>query len=97
LESCLPGSFVVLPPWFEKKYPEAVQNLRTNSASRLTTPFDIHATLTDLIDPEITLLNPTTTKWGISLFRQIPKNRTCDSAGIPETFCTCQVLTPFFF
>jgi hypothetical protein len=91
LESCLPASFLYLPQWFETKFPEAVQNLKINGASRLTTPFDIHATLLDLIDPDSTLLKPTKTKRGTSLFSPIPQNRTCESASIPETFCTCQV------
>ena len=37
------------PPSFEKKYPTAVQNLRTN-AHRLTSPFDIHATFLDILN-----------------------------------------------
>ena len=37
------------PPSFEKNHPEAMKNLRTN-AQRLTTPFDIHATLHDVVD-----------------------------------------------
>ncbi|CAB3383269.1 Hypothetical predicted protein [Cloeon dipterum] len=94
LESCLPAAYMVLPPWFEKLYPEAVRNLRQNAASRLTTPFDLHATLTDLIHPDKGLKHPRTTIRGISLFRSIPENRTCESASIPESFCTCQTSHP---
>ncbi|XP_059475721.1 uncharacterized protein LOC132196829 isoform X2 [Neocloeon triangulifer] len=94
LESCLPAAFVVLPPWFETEYPEAVKNLRLNGAARLTTPFDLHATLRDLINPDKSLLNPSITAKGISLFRPIPENRTCESASIPETYCTCQASKP---
>jgi len=35
------------PPSFEKTHPEAMKNLRTN-VRRLTTPFDVHATLHDI-------------------------------------------------
>ena len=37
------------PPSFEKNHPEAMKNLRTNG-QRLSTPFDIHATLRDIVD-----------------------------------------------
>ncbi len=36
------------PPWFVKKYPELMKNLQTN-IHRLTTPFDIHETLHEIV------------------------------------------------
>ncbi|XP_075749335.1 uncharacterized protein LOC119173010 [Rhipicephalus microplus] len=44
-----PFAFVVFPPWFLQKNPEAAQSLRTNQ-HHLTTHFDIHATLVELLD-----------------------------------------------
>ena len=48
----------VFPPSFEKKYPDAMKNLRTN-AHRLSTPFDIHATLRDIYNYSGVLLGDT--------------------------------------
>ena len=46
------------PPSFQRNYPEAMKNLRTN-AQRLSTPFDIHATLQDVVDYSAVMLgNP---------------------------------------
>jgi hypothetical protein len=91
LESCLPAAFMYLPKWFQKKFPEAMQNLKVNGASRLTTPFDVHATLFNLMEADANSFIPTITKRGISLFSPIPETRTCDSANIPGAFCTCEV------
>lgn len=80
------------PPWFLRQYPDVLRNLKTN-ARRLTTPFDIHATLHDL-------LNLTTgglpsagdggkASKGMSLFREIPPDRTCSQAGVAPHWCAC--------
>ncbi|KAK7065640.1 hypothetical protein SK128_021693 [Halocaridina rubra] len=47
LEERLPYMLIVLPTWFEESFPEAVKNLRLNS-ERLTSNYDIFATLHDL-------------------------------------------------
>ena len=49
LEERNPFMSIRFPPSFEKDHPAAAKNLRTN-AHRLSTPFDIHATLRDIID-----------------------------------------------
>ena len=46
----LPMAYWSLPRWFRGRFPAAARNLRRN-ARRLTTPFDLHATLRDLTDP----------------------------------------------
>lgn len=33
-------------------------------------------------------------KHGQSLFREVPANRTCEDAGIPEHYCTCEHAKP---
>lgn len=48
IEERLPFLYFVFPERFKKKYPTALGNLHTNS-HRLTTPFDLHETLLDLI------------------------------------------------
>lgn len=98
-EERMPFIFLFFPPWFLKKYPEFEKNLRENQ-DRLTTPFDIHATLTHLLHldrPPSSELNETLsrlTPHGISLMDPIPKDRTCDTASILPHWCTCQTHKP---
>lgn len=88
LEERLPMMSLAFPRWFHRKYPEAIRNLREN-ADRLTTPFDVHATLKSILDPR-TLTKPVLAKQrGISLLKAHPLNRTCASAGIDMHWCTC--------
>ncbi|KAM7312837.1 uncharacterized protein ISCGN_009741 [Ixodes scapularis] len=82
-----PFAFVIFPPWFLASHPHVERSLRRNQM-RLTTTFDIHATLMELLDfpgqpgPR--------TKYGLSLFHEIPEARTCADASIPYEWCTCQ-------
>lgn len=95
LEERLPFLLISYPNWFAEQYPHAVFNLRANRR-KLTTPFDLHKTLKDLIDlKNITntmlrerLSFPEHTK-GISLFLPLNETRTCAEAAIPEVWCTC--------
>lgn len=87
--------FAVLPETFKKKYPLAVRNLRRNSR-RLTTHFDVFETLKDLSNVDKGIISnekiqkrsadlkerEATLPRGISLFLEIPGERTCDLAGI---------------
>lgn len=87
LEERMPYFAFRFPPWFRKQYPQVVKNLEINS-QRLTTPFDIHATLHDLLSysgPGMADLS----QRGVSLFREIPKERTCSDAGITPHWCAC--------
>ncbi|EFN87029.1 hypothetical protein EAI_05930 [Harpegnathos saltator] len=97
-EDRLPFVFIVLPKWWREKYPLAWGNLRRNSRS-LTTPFDLHETLTDLVNPHV--LHETFLKRrikiqaaapvprGISWFLPVPEHRTCDMAQISNHWCMC--------
>ncbi|KAG8287670.1 hypothetical protein J6590_031784 [Homalodisca vitripennis] len=99
MEERLPFLFIAYPNWFRIKYTTAVANLKKN-AKKLTTPYDLHETLLDLID--VTQLEQETLRErsrrlerakplprGISLFLPISENRTCSSAGIDDHWCTC--------
>ncbi|XP_059174433.1 uncharacterized protein LOC131954692 [Physella acuta] len=89
VESRAPYLFLTFPQWFLDKYPDVAANLKTNTR-RLTSHVDTHATLQDLIYFKATGNVPIVPdKLGISLFREIPKNRTCDDAKIPMEFCLC--------
>ncbi|XP_061714896.1 uncharacterized protein LOC133523379 [Cydia pomonella] len=94
LEDRLPFVFVVTPPSFRINFNEAYINLAQN-VHRLTTPFDLHATLIDLIHLN-TIENAKiisrsyesySNQRSISLFLPIPESRTCESAAIDPHWC----------
>lgn len=96
LEERLPLVFILTPPAFRKKYKEAFINLNLNS-HRLTTPYDLHATLIDLLDLEniedrIIYLRKKQSNVegkGTSLFLPVTTNRTCTMAHINDHWCSC--------
>ncbi|CAN7985595.1 unnamed protein product [Ixodes pacificus] len=94
-----PFAFLIFPRWFLEAHPDVARNLRRNQR-RLTTHFDVHATLLELLDfPQ--QQPPPRTKYGISLFHEVPETRTCAEASISHHWCTCQAdadtdVTPAF-
>ncbi|KAJ8310199.1 hypothetical protein KUTeg_012064 [Tegillarca granosa] len=88
MEERLPFMSFVFPRSFKKKYSHLMKNLKINS-NRLTTPFDIHETLQDVLEIMRTRMRPAPNQRGISLFHEIPLNRTCRSAHIDMHWCTC--------
>lgn len=89
MESRLPTMFILLPPWLPVRYPQMYKNLRENQ-KRLTTPFDIYATLNDILH----FTGHGEAKEGsgrsISLFSNpVPENRTCKDAAIRDHWCGC--------
>ncbi|CAG2115010.1 unnamed protein product [Medioppia subpectinata] len=79
VESRLPFLFMRLPKQLRDKY-GSVFNTNTK---QLITPFDIHATLVHILNGEANKTLP----HGLSLLDQIPDNRDCKSASIPESKC----------
>lgn len=75
------------PPKFQKQHPKVMDNFRIN-AQRLTTPFDIHATFHDVINFTGSGIGDVSHR-GISLFKEIPRERTCEHAGVEPHWCTC--------
>lgn len=96
LEERLPFVHILLPPSFKENFNLAYNNVKLNS-KRLTTPFDIYATLTDLINldsiKDVRIEARTKTNYAqgrsISLFMPVPENRTCKAADIDDHWCTC--------
>ncbi|XP_054724869.1 uncharacterized protein LOC129235195 isoform X2 [Uloborus diversus] len=86
-EERLPFFSIALPPWFEEKYPVHARNLRTNE-NRLVTPFDIHATFMTLLYPDVPVKGEMGSR-SISLFSEIPQERTCSMASIEPHWCAC--------
>lgn len=96
LEERLPFVHILLPPSFRQNYKLAYKNIMHNNR-RLTTPYDMHATLLDLIDLnevkderiESRSKENYASRRSISLFLPIPNNRTCKIADIDDHWCTC--------
>ena len=93
LEERLPFGYIIVPPWFSQKYPASWKNLKVNQ-NRLTTPFDYFETMKDLLifDGQETIKS--VNDRGISLFSNIPIERTCELAGILPHWCTCHQKQP---
>ncbi|XP_013412040.1 uncharacterized protein LOC106174860 [Lingula anatina] len=90
LEERLPFFSFRFPMKFRKLYPEAYRNFLIN-AKRLTCPFDIHATFMDMLNyNKHSETEKGKLKRGISLFKEIPLQRTCADAGIEPHWCACQ-------
>lgn len=83
IEERMPFASLHLPNWYMRQRSTAKRNLHHNSV-RLTTNYDIHETLLDILG-----LKSGSTR-AISLFAPIPENRTCEDAEIPPNFCVCQ-------
>uniref|UniRef100_A0A914ZH73 Death domain-containing protein n=1 Tax=Parascaris univalens TaxID=6257 RepID=A0A914ZH73_PARUN len=93
LEERLPFFAIALPKRFResKRGKVAWENLKENKG-RLTTPFDIHATLLNVLHwpTEDKLKTPgKTSQRSLSLFTPIPLSRTCAQAGIEPHWCIC--------
>ncbi|CAN7997280.1 unnamed protein product, partial [Ixodes hexagonus] len=100
LEDRLPMLFVRFPPTFRRHHPNVMRNLHINS-KRLTTPFDLHATLRNLakfegtprpldVDEYPDHLQDAARERAVSLFGEVSVNRTCQDAGIDEHWCVCR-------
>lgn len=88
LEERLPFMFIWVPPSFRNEHPEKYANLLANK-NRLTTPYDVHATLQEIVNEEVETQPPVSCPGCHSLFRKVAWNRSCDEAAITSHWCTC--------
>lgn len=86
LEERMPYFAFSFPPSLIKSHPEALANFKINT-NRLTTPFDIHETFLEVLGYKNTKDN--TNNRGISLFKEVHRNRSCNDAGIEAHWCAC--------
>ncbi|XP_021376681.1 uncharacterized protein LOC110465291 [Mizuhopecten yessoensis] len=76
LEENLPAFYVFLPQWFRKTHSYLFENLKTNR-KKLTSNFDVYATLQDILGLGRGHLSPKSSgKYGTSLLRNIRTKRT---------------------
>ncbi|XP_060527924.1 uncharacterized protein LOC132702980 [Cylas formicarius] len=91
LEERLPFIYFSFPSWFKKMFPAEYQNFVDNER-KLTTPYDFHMTLQDILILS-GLNHEVTPSQGCpnckSLFDEIPVDRSCEEAGIEDHWCTC--------
>ncbi|XP_025079252.1 LOW QUALITY PROTEIN: uncharacterized protein LOC112555193 [Pomacea canaliculata] len=87
LEERLPYFALRFPPWVKQLHPQLIRNLEINTR-RLTTPFDIHETLMEVLTYSGSGLGDIS-KRAISLFKEIPKHRSCSHAGVTPHWCAC--------
>lgn len=95
LENRLPFMFISIPPFLKEKHPEFVNSLKINQ-NRLTTPFDLHLTLKDIVrlSGPIAPVASSACPNCHSLFKEVAINRTCEAASIAPNYCTCQMYYP---
>lgn len=88
MEKSLPMLYIVLPNTLKQTYPEITKHLAENT-KKLTTHFDLHATLRDILERRYS--SPTkfihkSVVRGISLFGPVPSNRSCAGKYIQIAF-----------
>ncbi|CAL2038843.1 unnamed protein product [Caenorhabditis brenneri] len=97
LEERMPFFSISLPKQLKmtEKGKVMEKNLREN-AEKLTSPFDIHASLIDILnlpndseEKDFNQMQDATHQRSLSVFRPIPEDRTCAQAGIEAHWCTC--------
>ncbi|KAL4235142.1 hypothetical protein ACF0H5_006780 [Mactra antiquata] len=96
MENSLPLLNILLPKTLKEKFPNVAINMEENQR-RLTSTFDLHATLRNILDADYE--HPSSFKVGnkergTSLFGDIPRKRSCSDANIPDHYCVCYRVTP---
>ena len=91
-EERMPFLAVKIPKWFLKKHKHIRKAIKINS-KRLITPFDLHETFKDILNSNYKGKQRKYNTRGLSLFYNIPSNRTCEMAGVPERYCICSRFT----
>ncbi|CAD5227216.1 unnamed protein product [Bursaphelenchus xylophilus] len=84
IEERMPMVGIFVPQKFRETQPEKYQNLVRNQ-NRLTSNFDLHDTLREILGLPEHSGGPV----GQSLFKEVPTNRNCKAAHVPENFCVC--------
>ena len=91
IEARMPLTIIHIPDHIKRKFPNLDMNMQQNT-KRLSTNFDLYQTMVDIMQsnyqsPTISYVDNKLR--GISLFRALPKSRSCADAWIPESHCGC--------
>lgn len=93
-ETRLPMLFMRVPRRFKTQHPEKYANLVLQQ-NGLVVPFDLHFTLWDLaanFKPTHPGPHHDGCQQCTSLFNKLDLNRTCEDAGVPDSWCACRAL-----
>ncbi|PAV77319.1 hypothetical protein WR25_08405 [Diploscapter pachys] len=90
VEERMPLMAIRLPNDFARKYPTEYAHFLKNKF-KLTSNFDIHQTLKDIVTMRMGQKNVVREGRGLSLFTDIPKDRTCRDVHVVYNFCTCMI------
>ncbi|XP_069104200.1 uncharacterized protein [Argopecten irradians] len=96
IEDRMPFMSIVLPDVLKKKYPQLVENLKTNER-KLTTVFNIHEALRDILHKRYSDLSGVSEdkpSRSTSIFKPLPETLSCADASIPEHYCACYTSKP---
>lgn len=94
LEERLPFFSFIFPENFKRKFNAQYRNFQAN-LNTLTTPFDIHETLADLLHLQLYNSHKSSDHArAISLFKKIPEYRSCSDAHIEPHWCSCLTWSP---
>lgn len=92
IEERLPFMAIVLPERFKRNRPSAEKSLRAN-ANVLTTPFDIHTTILDIVGLQHFRndykVHGSDIPRSMSLLEPIPASRSCAEADVMAHWCAC--------
>ncbi|XP_070188697.1 uncharacterized protein [Littorina saxatilis] len=87
LEERMPYFSLRFPPWFRRQHPDIMRSLETN-VHRLTTPFDVHETFLEVLNYTGSGQADIRHR-GVSIFKEISKDRTCVDADVMPHWCAC--------
>lgn len=92
IEERLPLMAIVLPDKLKKARPD-VETFLWNNADVLTTPFDIHTTILDVVGlshlSSTYIVPGSDLPRGMSLLKPIPQSRSCSEADVLTHWCVC--------
>lgn len=93
-EERLPMLFMWIPDSFRKQHIAEYSNMQVNQF-RLTTHYDLHSTLLDILkfsNKNVSTIPPEACPHCSSLFVEKSISRSCDDANVDAKWCSCHVL-----
>jgi len=97
-EERLPFFSIIVPESLKRRFPKSYHALQINAMDRLTTPFDVYETLRSIlydvnrgVDIGVTAHDVKNMTRGLTLFREIPLERSCSDGKISDHWCACNM------
>ncbi|XP_078575494.1 uncharacterized protein LOC144861453 [Branchiostoma floridae x Branchiostoma japonicum] len=92
-ETLLPFLSIILPTWLLRERPAILKNLAANQRKYIV-HLDLHKTMKSLLHyPYLDSVEGHTANTAINLLTEtVPRNRTCEEAGLPTWTCACGLM-----